>query len=107
MALAGSAFLTETAKVIVHRPRPVPFFNVSLETWSFPSGHSLESAAVYWTLAAAVAARGHRGIAYGLAVLPLITGLSRIYLGVHYPTDVIAGLAAAVAGARASSARCA
>ncbi len=98
VALAGAAALTEITKTIVQRPRPEPFFGVTPETWSFPSGHSLESAAVYWTLAAIVAARAsspaRRFVLYSLAVLPLITGLSRIYLGVHYPTDVIAGWAA-------------
>jgi undecaprenyl-diphosphatase len=97
-AYAGAAALTEAAKVIVQRPRPLPYFNVSPETWSFPSGHSLESAAVYWTLAAVIAASaslpGRRVVVYSLAVLPVITGLSRIYLGMHYPTDVIAGWAA-------------
>lgn len=94
-AFAGAYALTEATKAIVRRPRPVPFFSPPLDTWSFPSGHSLESAAVYWTIAAVIAARaslpGRRKIAGFVALLPLITGLSRVYLGVHYPTDVIAG----------------
>jgi undecaprenyl-diphosphatase len=93
-AFAGAYALTEITKVLVRRPRPVAFVGHSPETWSFPSGHALESAAVYWTVAAIIASRGRRVTACLIAVLPLITGLSRIYLGMHYPTDVLAGWAA-------------
>jgi undecaprenyl-diphosphatase len=98
VAFAGAYTLTEAAKAIVQRPRPVPFFSVLPETWSFPSGHSLESAAVYWTIAALLVSQApthaRRAIVSSLALLPFIVGISRIYLGVHYPTDVFAGWAA-------------
>ena len=63
---------------------------------SFPSGHSMLSAVVYLTVAAILATivRQRRLKVYVLAVAVLITlfvGVSRVYLGVHYPTDVLAG----------------
>lgn len=98
LAFAGAYTLTEVTKAIVQRPRPVPFFIASPETWSFPSGHSLESAAVYWTIAAILVSQApthaRRTVVSSLAILPFIVGISRIYLGVHYPTDVLAGWAA-------------
>src|SRR5579872_3140933 len=93
-AFPGAWTLTEMTKAIVHRSRPVAFVGHSPHTWSFPSGHALESAAVYWTIAACFALRGRRFAAGLIATLPIITGLSRVYLGVHYPTDVLAGWAA-------------
>jgi undecaprenyl-diphosphatase len=81
-------------KLIVSRPRP----DASLTEaggFSFPSGHSAMSMAVYGCLAFALA-RACRGVprvacaVAGVALIVLI-GLSRIYLGVHYPSDVLAG----------------
>lgn len=79
------------------RPRPdfVPHLS-HVYTTSFPSGHSLMAAVVYLTLGSLLAAVLHKRslkvyvicVALGLA---LVVGLSRIYMGVHYPTDVLAG----------------
>ena len=66
----------------------------------FPSGHALLSFCLYGVLAAVLAARlkGRRARALvwaAAALLVLLVGLSRLYLGVHYPSDVLAGYAAA------------
>jgi undecaprenyl-diphosphatase len=71
---------------------------------SFPSGHSMLSAIVYLTLGGLLAqtVRSRRLKAYALAsamLLAFLVGMSRIVLGVHYPTDVLAGWAAGLAWA--------
>ena len=90
-------------KHVFSRPRPsvVPHLAPTL-TSSFPSGHSMMSAVVYLTLGALLARQVSDlpTRAYVLAVAVLITvavGLSRVYLGVHYPTDVLAGWTAGLA----------
>jgi undecaprenyl-diphosphatase len=79
------------------RPRPslVPHLS-HVYTSSFPSGHSMLSAVVYLTLATLVASVVKRPLlkVYVLLLgmsLTLVVGISRVYLGVHYPTDVVAG----------------
>jgi undecaprenyl-diphosphatase len=74
------------------------------ESPSFPSGHALTSAAVYGTLAFLVVRAGRtrrmrRATLAGAGLLILGIGLSRLYLGVHYPSDVIAGYLAGFAWA--------
>lgn len=89
--------LAEGIKAIVQRPRPdlVPQHDMVYSS-SFPSGHAMMAPVVYLTLAAIVAA-GHRRTAIkvllliGATVLVLGIGVSRIYLGVHWPSDVLAG----------------
>ncbi|QDT04697.1 undecaprenyl pyrophosphate phosphatase [Rubripirellula lacrimiformis] len=87
------------------RPRPdfVPHLS-QVYTSSFPSGHSMMSAVVYLTLAAIVAPVLRtfwlRFYVIGVAVaLTVLVGVSRVYMGVHYPTDVLAGWAAGLAWA--------
>ena len=99
---AGAVILNFALKVSFGRVRPVPFFDTPLpDSYSFPSGHALYAACFYGVLAWLVVARIQnkilRILIWLLAVsLVLLIGLSRIYLGVHYPSDVIAGFAAAI-----------
>jgi undecaprenyl-diphosphatase len=94
--VTGTA-LSNTAKYFFARPRPdlVPH-EVEVYTASFPSGHALMSAVVYLTLAVLIS-RTQRPVAVkafimGSAVfVTLLVGVSRVYLGVHWPSDVLAG----------------
>ena len=68
------------------------------ESYSFPSGHAMTGLAVYGALAAVIIHRVPRARAAVLAAavpLVLAIGVSRVYLGVHWPSDVLAGFAAA------------
>jgi len=102
IAMAGELVLDFTLKQTFHRARPVPFFGPVPLSYSFPSGHSLGSFCFYGVLAGLLTGRIRRVlfrvfIWIAAALLVLAIGISRIYLGVHYPTDVVAGyLAAAV-----------
>ena len=98
LAATLSGFVVSSVlKRAFSRPRPdiVPHLS-HVYTSSFPSGHSMLSAVVYLTVAAILATivPRRRLKVYVLAVALLITlfvGVSRVYLGVHYPTDVLAG----------------
>lgn len=107
VATFGGFLLTFALKNIFDRPRPelVPHLS-HVSSASFPSGHSMMSAAVFLTLGALLARFVQERMlkAYFLVVATLLTfmvGLSRIYLGVHYPTDVLAGWSAGLAWALA------
>jgi len=102
ITMVGAGLLNVTLKLAFKRPRPVPFFNLTApETYSFPSGHSLTSACFFGALAAILTARvksrRFRIITWVVCTLMFVLiGFSRIYLGVHHTTDVIAGFAAAL-----------
>ncbi len=102
LAMAGAAALDVTLKLAFHRARPQPFFGLAPHSYSFPSGHALASFCFYGVLAALLTRRNDNRVVRALlwtvaALLVAAIGFSRIYLGVHYPTDVLAGyLAAAV-----------
>lgn len=101
VTMLGAVVLEETLKFVFHRPRPMPFFGPPVTSYSFPSGHALLSLCFYGSLAAIVSMREPRRHARFLPwvsalLLAAAIGWSRIYLGVHYPSDVLAGYAGAV-----------
>ena len=102
VVLIVAALFTDLVKDYVARPRPSVNQLVSAPGYSFPSGHSLNSTATYGLLAL-VAWRSRLPLVVRRAavvigvVIPLLVGLSRIALGVHYPTDVVAGWLVGVA----------
>jgi undecaprenyl-diphosphatase len=96
LATAGAQALNNVLKELFQRTRPAPVAGlIPAQTFSFPSGHAMVAAAFYGFLAylAWRALRGRRrGLATaGLLLLIGLIGLSRLYLGVHYLTDVAAG----------------
>ncbi len=103
ITLAGALVLNLALKLTFQRPRPpVTFFGTPAPaSYSFPSGHAMFSACLFGIVAALVSPRlrsraSRVAIWMAAIVLALMIGVSRIYLGVHYPSDVIAGYAAAV-----------
>ena len=94
--LAGAVVLDNVLKYGFHRTRPVPFIGIDPVSYSFPSGHAIYATCFFGAAAIVLAAEFRDGLgrtAIGAASVLLITGigLSRIYLGVHYPTDVLGG----------------
>ena len=88
--------ITEVEKLAVARPRPdlEPHLAI-VKTWSFPSGHATSSMIFYLTLALALTAgtRWLRPTAFAAVLLSLLIGVSRVMLGVHWPSDVVGGWA--------------
>jgi undecaprenyl-diphosphatase len=103
-AMAGSAALTYGVKALVERKRPgITFVLGPVDTgFAFPSGHTLNST-VFWGMVAGLVWAGLRSTAARIAVataaflLSIGIGLSRVYLGYHWATDVLAGWVLAVA----------
>jgi undecaprenyl-diphosphatase len=102
-AFAGGGLLDEMLKLMIRRPRP-PYAAAFLHdsSWSFPSGHAMGSLIGYGMLAYLLVTLWiHRrslqiSIVLGAALLIVAIGLSRLYLGVHYFSDVVGGYAAGV-----------
>jgi undecaprenyl-diphosphatase len=103
LAVIGGLLLSMALKAGFDRPRPdfLPH-GQEVYTASFPSGHSMNSAIVYLTLAS-ILASAHRArrvkvyVVTAAIVITALVGVSRVYLGVHWPTDVLAGWTAGAA----------
>lgn len=96
LAFGGAALVNALLKLAFHRPRP-EFSFVHLDTYSFPSGHAAVSTATFMTLAyllcrryGSAAARALIGLSAATAIA--LVGFSRLYLGAHYLSDVLAGI---------------
>jgi undecaprenyl-diphosphatase len=105
IATAGAILLNNLLKLGFGRPRPQVFdWATNAVSWSFPSGHAMSATVVYSTVAY-LAARLQRRFLHRFltmltaALLIIVIGLSRVYLGVHYPSDVIAGMIIGIAWA--------
>jgi undecaprenyl-diphosphatase len=100
VVMLTAAIVNNSVKETVARARPEAFFGDLPDSYSFASGHSLFAGCLYGVLGGMLAAAAPRPwqrnaiLALALALIAGI-GLSRVYLGVHYPTDVIAGFALA------------
>lgn len=100
-ALAGSALLNLAAKQFFARERPSLWESISPEdSFSFPSGHAMGSMTLAVVLVLlAWPSRWRWPVLVAMLVFVPMVGLSRVYLGVHYPSDILAGWAAACAWA--------
>jgi undecaprenyl-diphosphatase len=101
VTMTGGGILDGVLKDTFHRARPDAFFIPRPMTYSFPSGHALISLCFYGLLAGIISLqwrkRWQRVLTWALAACAIGTiGFSRIYLGVHWPSDVLAGYLAAL-----------
>lgn len=95
-SIFGGIILNHMIKIIVRRPRPFTNILMHYSGYSFPSGHSLTAVLVFGSLMIIISRWiHHRGWQYLinsiLIVLILMIGFSRVFVGAHYPSDVLAG----------------
>ncbi|HTC69758.1 MAG TPA: phosphatase PAP2 family protein [Acidothermaceae bacterium] len=95
--VVGEVAIFVVTTLVVHRPRPnVVRLDHAPPTSSFPSGHTAASVALYGSIAALVVCYGARMVWRRLAItvailFPIVVAASRLYRGMHYPTDVVGG----------------
>lgn len=98
VSTAGGVIIANLDKLLVERARPPVHHLEHVSSWSFPSGHATESAAFYLAMLILVSRgqpRRPTAIVATVVTLVLVAAIavSRVYLGVHYPSDVAVGLA--------------
>jgi undecaprenyl-diphosphatase len=97
VTLTGSVAINTILKLVFARPRPDIFPPLTVEhSYSFPSGHTSTAIALYGLIAVLLWRAHHRGWALLSGLWVLLVALSRVYLGVHYPSDVLGSLALGV-----------
>ena len=104
LSVASAETLSYALKFLVARPRPLHAL-IPQSTASFPSGHAVIAVSLYGFLAWSVWSRaktdkGKRAAVFGGTLLAFLIGFSRLYLGVHYLSDVLAGYLIGIAGLR-------
>lgn len=106
LTAAGGQLLNSALKLLYRRERPdLAFRWIEIDSPSFPSGHATSSAVIYLTLAVLLARLTENNsekiyIIGSALTLSFLVGVTRVYLGVHYPTDVVAGWAVGIAWAQ-------
>ena len=97
VAVIGSALLNLGTKQLFARERPSLWESIAPEaTYSFPSGHAMGSMTLAWVVVLlAWRTRWRTPVLVAAVAFAVLVGLSRVYLGVHYPSDILAGWAAA------------